>query len=356
MLLFDRYYTPENVASGVLRQVEWKEPPQTCADSTCGSGRLLDAASSTFRDIRCIGIDRDKRVIAALRQRRPNWTLATSNLLSTRSFEKTAAKLVPAQVDLLFMNPPFSHGNRKHVKVCFDGQDLVGSIAMAYILRSFQVFKPTQGALLIVPESLLYSRTDEAARNALSRKYELRKIADLESSTFNGARAHACVIHAYPGAAASSISDPCVADVELTVRLSRGCLPVHLMTPVGRGVPFLHSTDLRRVARGENVRKLPRSSVKGSRVVQGWTVLVPRVGVPDISLLRACLLDTPVRLSDCVIAIECDDQATATKVERRVQAGDSGFKDLYKGTGARYVTMDRLKSWLVASGIAVKSD
>jgi hypothetical protein len=350
----DRYYTPQDVARRALERIELHQNPASCVDSTCGSGRLLDAATDLFGNVRCIGIDRDKAAIRALRQRRPKWLLATGDLLSTHSYVRSFSRIIPKSTDLLIMNPPFSQGGRKHVDIVYQGAEITGSVAMAYILRSFELFDPRYGAVLIVPESLLFSDTDAAARSLLAAKYTLRKLGDLRSCTFQGARAHACIVQAEPSSLAKKIEPArAVSKHEVSVSLSRGCLPVHASKSRTKSVPFLHSTDIKNVASGTRLKKLPLTSSKGARTVQGWAVLVPRVGVPDSTCIHAVHLSMPVRLSDCVIAIVCATRDTARFVERQIRRYGRSFRDLYKGTGARYVTMSRLELWLAKRTIVV---
>lgn len=344
----DQYYTPEDVAKDALKRIDLDVSPRACADTTCGSGRLLDAALSVFGHVSCFGVDRDRNAIAALRRRRPQWTLATGDLLDQHSYARSIARIIPKKTDLLLLNPPFSHRDRKFVDIEYDGKQMKGSIAMAYILRSFSLFEPKHGAVLIVPESLLYSETDATARDALSVRYGLRKVADLNSWTFLGARAHACVVQATASGLVIPPVPPRRSDADgVEVTLNRGCLPVHEWLSVARGVPYLHSTDIRAVIEHGGVGSIQRrASSERARLVTGWVMLLPRVGMPDLASIRAVHLKRRIRLSDCVIAIESENELVALEVEKRIRAAFSSLEDIYRGTGARYITMARLKSWL----------
>ena len=65
----DRYYTPAEVARSALERATLAGSPSVCADTTCGTGRLLNAANEVFGAVQCVGIDRDSNAIAALRKR-----------------------------------------------------------------------------------------------------------------------------------------------------------------------------------------------------------------------------------------------------------------------------------------------
>jgi hypothetical protein len=283
-----------------------------------------------------------------LRLRRPDWQLSVGDLLRHDLSEEAPERQA---VDLLVLNPPFSHGKRKFVDIQFGGKKLTGSIAMAHVLRSFEIFQPRLGAVVIAPESLLYSETDQLARQTLEQSYRIEKIADLQRCTFRGAHVQASVVQIIPGVHHQSgvVIHP-NADT-IPTSLVRGSLPVHLRNYDPEGSPFLHSTDLRQVVLSGETLHLSKTSKISKGRVKGWVILVPRVGLPDVQLIKAIKIPEVVQLSDCVIALQFANKATALKAQSRICAQWIEFKDLYRGTGARYITMSRLSLWLPAIGL-----
>lgn len=140
------------------------------------------------------------------------------------------------------------------------------------------------------------------------------------------------------------------------VGLVRGALPVHGMKESPRGVPYIHTTHLRELSdnKASSLSIRTESSAKGR--VGGWAVLLPRVGKPTRTQLKAIKLDTEVQLSDCVIALTCSTGRTAKLVSRTMQQNFSSLTQIYRGTGARYVTIARVKEWLSAEGIRVSDE
>lgn len=351
LLDLDCYYTPERVARHVLEQASLQRVPEICADSTCGSGRLLQAANDVFGYVQCVGIDRDRYAIAKLRRINPKWILAVGDLLNAR-LRKSFVSIIPENVDLLILNPPFSLGNRKSVEIAYEGQKLRGSVAMAHLLRSFELFAPRDGAIAIVPESLLYSETDADAREVLGGRYCLQKIADLQSSTFRGARAHASAVQISPNSQRGSKKEDARGyGYVIRTCVVRGGLQVHAMNESEFGTPFVHSVDIRRLVEQQDVSRLRRASNSVKGRVDGWMVLVPRVGMPEKELVRPVEIPQIVQLSDCVIALQCTSKATAAKLATRIKESWEDFRGIYRGTGARYVTMLRLKEWLASRNI-----
>ncbi len=350
----DQYYTPESVARRMLEYAALPATPSVCADSTCGNGRLLRAANDVFGGVECVGIDRDRRTITALRRNNPDWLLTVGDLLNRKRYGRQFAEFIPPTVDLLVLNPPFSQGNKKSVDITYRGDSFKGSVAMAYLLRSIELFNPTHGAVAIVPESLMYSETDEFSRKLLSESFSIQRIADLHSCTFRGARANAIAVQILPS------GDPVVTKQftslrkPLRIRLTRGGLPVHIMKRSPRGIPFVHSTEIRKILNGANESDflLTEDCLKG-RIV-GWAILIPRVGVAEKGLVQAVNIRLPIQLSDCVIALECKNKLVAQELETRIHESWDDFRDLYKGTGARYVTMSRLSAWLNFKNVDVE--
>lgn len=351
----DRYYTPEKVAIDILEMADISFAPRVFADSTCGSGRLLDAASSVFGSVECVGLDRDKDAINQLRKRRPSWHLAVANLLGRKDYIARFSRNLPSPVDMLLLNPPFSHGDRKSTSIRYGSKNIKATVSMAHLLRSLELFNPVYGAIAIVPESLLHSQADEEARNALQADYFISNITSLKSCTFRGARVNSSVIQLSGGVGLnSSCSVPSNRNLTSAI-LVRGSLPVHQMKPEVMGAPFLHSTHIRRLALGESLDSLPVTTSKAKGRVDGWVILLPRVGLPDKKFISVVNLDRTVQLSDCVIALMFDSESLAEIGGRIILEHWSTFHALYRGTGARYVTVSRLLEWLNSFGVTASA-
>ena len=227
---------------------------------------------------------------------------------------------------------------------------------MAHLLRSVEVLKPTLGALVIVPESLLHSQTDSPGRAALEERHSVRTVFELDSCTFRGARAHATVIQISPGPTVYQ-GTPLTVDSTLRpveVCVTRGGLPVHAMQRARDGVPYVHSTHIRNIALG-GLESAWRTKNQAKGRVDGWMILLPRVGLPEPKLIKAVYIPASVQLSDCVIAIGCRSRVDAREVESRLRRSWHDFLALYRGTGARYVTLSRLRAWLGSRNITETS-
>jgi hypothetical protein len=218
---------------------------------------------------------------------------------------------------------------------------------MACILRSIDNFRPRLGGVAIVPESLLHSELDALARREISKDWVISEVCELGASTFRGARAHAVVVRISPGSATRG--EPAKSPTSVSIlhtSLVRGGLPVHEIRFGSSGVPFVHTTDLASVARSNGFTNVRRVKAYSRGLVRGWMVLVPRVGVPDSSLIGPLYAASDIQLSDCVMAICCDNREEAGAVRERILHNWPRFHKLYRGTGARYVTVSQLANFL----------
>lgn len=349
---FDQYFTPPLVAERVFGLAGVVGKSLVCVDTTCGTGNLLDAATNVYASKTCIGIDKDHRVISKLKKTRPHWHLAPGDIFDQHLHKDSLLQGVPESVDLLVLNPPFSQSSNKSTEIEYRGEMLRGSLAMACLLRSLEIFQPQQGAILIAPESMFFSNVDEAGRKILLQEFSVREILALSNSTFHGARVNSFAVRITPGSVPPRIK-PIEGSIQIRgVRLVRGGLQVHSLREDPEGVPFVHSTAIRQLITERcSFLELPKTSWGGSGRVRGWCLLLPRVGIPNYSYIRAVYLKREVQLSDCVIAIQCHNKQIAADVEVRILDAWTSLRELYRGTGARYVTLSRLREWLTNLGV-----
>lgn len=352
----DRYYTPESVADKLLLKGDLVRP-FSCADSACGEGSLLFAARRRFGDLVCIGLDKDRFAIQRLRRREPDWILSVADVLAPRSVGGVVRERVSGGCDLLTLNPPFSSSRRRSVLVEFNGLSVNCSIAMAHVLRSIEVFNPKHGALAIVPESFLYSDIDRLARECLGKRYGCEILFELSSNTFRGGKAHASAIRIVPSVVGDSRGTISRSRKGrgVVVSVVRGTLPVFRAVFISNGVPYCHSTDIEILASGRSVFDLSRVCGSASGVVSGDVILIPRVGLPRRCLTRSLKLLSPVQLSDCVIALKFSSDGDAFEFSTLLSNRWEEFVGLYRGTGARYVIVDRLVNWLRLIGSTVEN-
>jgi hypothetical protein len=342
----DRYYTPDRVARSLIERCP-VGPARTCFDSSCGDGSLLTAAQAVIPRVKCLGLDVDGVAIRRLRRENPHWMLAQADALASSSWSQIPTARKSVGCDLVVLNPPFSMVSKKGTLVDVPGFQGRCSVAMAHLLTVLVRSRPRCCAA-VVPESLLFSELDAKARECIARLYTLEEGPGLRNSTFGGTRANAVLV-----TLETRESNGCVEQaarqlaVVQSINLVRGGLPVFESMTKRGGIPYVHSTDLARLAGGlpaENLRKV-KPIARG--VVNGHVLLLPRVGVPLPSQTRSLFFRAPVQLSDCVVALKLESRTAALAWEEAIHDRWNKLIGLYHGTGARYTTVTRLATWVM---------
>ncbi len=349
----DRYYTPPAVARSVV-EAAGESASERCLDSTCGDGSLLAAAKDILPNVRCVGIDVDHAAISRLRRRYPDWTLSRGDALDEKSWARLHAGRVGIGADLALLNPPFSMAATKGVIVRLEDFNGRCSVAMAHVLTVLTRALPTV-CCAVLPESLMYSELDAQARSIVSRGYDTTFVAQLRNSTFRGTRANALVAR-FTRKSHVTVADGSKRGMmsSSSVALIRGGLPVYEAQRAKQGVSYVHSTDLSSLARDVNPATLGRVHGIERGRVSGDVIFLPRVGLPLRENVRAIILTREVQLSDCVIALSFRSRAIALLWERALRnVLWSELVAQYHGTGARYVTVAALQSWLSAAEVRV---
>jgi predicted RNA methylase len=347
MNALDQYYTPESIAGQIISE-HVKITPKICIDPTCGPGHLLKAASKYFKNVECIGIDKDSETILKLSKNKPEWDLLNADIFSNEALEYARKFSESKRCCLLVMNPPFSMGNKKSYEIMFKNEKIHTSIAMAYILRSFDLFDPSDGGFVIVPESLLYSEVDKVARELLAEHYSVNSLMDLNRKAFHGANVGAVVIQidSRKNSLMHKVSNIQPIFPKVEIQVTRGGMQVHKAIFTDDGVPFIHTTNLKQIKDTTNLDELPKVSASSRSKKFDWAILIPRVSKPSKKNIVLLRYNHPIQLSDCVIALHSSRFEDMDSVRHRILNDWDRFLEIYKGTGARYITIIRLTEWL----------
>ena len=336
----DLYYTPEPVASRLASAITLTSV-KGVVDSNCGSGRLLHAAAKRFPRARCLGIDANGSVLSHLAGSRPDWHLVVGDSLNPLSWQV----FPPFAIEAAVLNPPFSMGPTRGVLTEFGSTTLKASTSMAHVLSVVRNVEPIEIAA-IVPESWMYSDLDSEARIALASAYDCEILESLSRSTFPGAKANSLMVRLQRKSRSRHRRAIVGTNASDKFRLIRGGLPVFESCDKRGGTPYLHSTDLSTFMSLNSLRKV---SPLSRGLVSGKAILFPRVGRPTVQSVRLIDLKSEVQLSDCVMAITATRVADLAALHHRMISDWSSFQGLFTGTGARFTTVSKVTSWMVAA-------
>lgn len=340
----DAYYTPDGLATRLLNFVVGE--PRTAVDFCVGDGGLLRATEQRFTDIACFGTDISEEVIDGLANRQPLWRLAQCDFRDREALAQIPF-LRGATFDLIVLNPPFTCRGSSIEKVIIGEDEYHVSTAMSFLVGALPYLSETGAVYAILPVGCVYSQKDRKCWEYLKREYNACVLSEVQKAYFN----HECtpnIVLVYLGKNPYPYETEQVAQAEpqMTVELqgiSRGRLGVYEKNKVKVGkkrIPFIHTTNMRN---GELVDVgYTKEGLK--EAVKGNGVLIPRVCNPNKEKIVVYDGGEAI-LSDCVVLLQTRTKRQAKQLKRYLIKNWDEFKKNYVGTGARYVTMERLRAY-----------
>lgn len=349
--MIDQFFTPRWAADLVAAAL----PKDFCGaiiDPAAGAGSLLEAVEVSGRKSTLLAMDSDKQVVEDLRRRHPSWVISAADSLEDRSRSSSRAWRYArtAGVDWVVLNPPFSYRGGPAIRVEFGAFSGRVSPSAQFVAISLAELRPREGMIAILPDGVVRGEKYEAFWREVEKTYRITEVADLRNTTFEGARARCRILKLVTRKAgdidqraiAVTRADQIVAGCRC-VEIIRGRVPRHVsLRRGGARAPFLHTTDVNDSQIRGSSRDAPRELA-----TRGPAVLFPRVGNPTGKV--AILGQSLAVLSDCLIALR-PLEAGASELASRLRAEDLNLSQLYRGTGAPYVTLRSLKDFLMERG------
>ena len=349
----DAHYTPNGLATTLVDAVSDKGP-SVIADLCAGHGSLLIQAEDRWPEAQYVAVDIDPIAVEHLRQSKPTWHVGHCDLRD--AYSRTASSVLKRfakRISLLLLNPPFSCRGNTRFQVETSWGSLSASTAMSFLIISLKYLHPLGSAVVVLPRGSLYNEKDEGAWDYIRMFYRVDVLTAREPDSFPASTASIAVVRLSPlGESASEprtdTRDAPPSTFRVSVRLIRGCQPIHRMRDLSTGPVLVHSSDLR----GFSVHLNGRRGIRSDRKVVSPSVMLPRVGhIREDKIAIFPSSNQHVVLSDCVIAIAAQSLEDAHIVHKILKHGFSTLKAQYVGTGAPFVTMARLRATLEGLGI-----
>lgn len=342
MIGIDSYYTPVPTADKLAAFVTEKNI-NTAVDFCVGDGALLKAVEKKMQGVKFFGTDISRDVIEKNSVENPTWTLGVCDFRDDESIQKLPF-LKDASFDLIMFNPPFSckGGLIEHVSI--DERNFKVSTAMMFIMKAIKYLSSTGSMYAILPISCVYSQKDKIAWQYLQNTYNACVLEEPKRVCF-GNNCSPNIVLVYLGnhkkATYSTVfsSDFSMFSVNSIVR---GCTRMQkpAYSSSKKAVRLIHTTNIQE---GRLVH-LKRIMPGFQQIIGGFGVVIPRVCNP--SPKKVALLDGRYDyiLSDCVIAIRTSTKESAVQIKSHIINNWPSFKGIYKGTGAQYTTLERVKT------------
>lgn len=341
--MVDSYYTPSDLANKLVGYID-KDKVRVIADFCVGDGVLLRAAEKRWPDATCVATDISSSALSTVRKAHQDWTVGRCDLLNKKSRDRCRAlNEANEQVDLVLLNPPFSCKGGTRKEVLLNGEVFQCSTALAFVVTALSYMSSSGCLYAILPRSVAHSERDARLWKALVSGYNLKVLTRSSQKYFVGCSPHIIIISLNVAEHTCISTGVLRLDAkERIVSIIRGNVPMNIAKKRCDGVDLLvHSTSLRM----NNVSPARFLRKAGDLEVSGPAVLLPRVGTPRKDKICLLLKDESVVLSDCVIAIQTHSLAASKRLQRQILSNWTLVDELYQGTGARYVTLSRLKEF-----------
>lgn len=338
----DSYYTPPLLADKLVGFIASSQISRA-VDFCVGNGDLLKAVAKRYGDAELYGTDISDDALTKLSKDCPSWHLGRCDFRKDNSIDKVTF-LIKGKFDLIVLNPPFTCKGSVVESITFEGIEYRVSTAMLFLMRALKYLASNGGLYAILPISCVYSVKDRKAWNYLKDHYNACILEESNKVNF----ANKCtpnIVLVYVGYyKVNGIENVKTFDFSSfsVTSILRGC--VRMQNPQysksKNAVPLIHTTNLQK---GELVN-LRRIMAGHNILVSGSGVVIPRVCNPNPN--KVALLDekTVYALSDCVSVLQTPTRIDAEKLRERIIEHWCDFVSIYKGTGAQYTTLERLKT------------
>jgi len=337
----DSHYTPKLLADYLVSRIK-KNNVKTVVDFCVGEGELLKAAQKKWANAKFYGNDISSQVIQLLKLKYPKWTLGNGDFLNPKS--RSRIKLFKKKFDVILLNPPFTCKGSTIHHVLFDDIEFHVSTAMVFFIESIKYLNKNGILYAILPQSIAYSQKDEKIREYLYNKYSFKIFKEKNNQEFE---------RCSPNIILAAFNDNNIYAKNITfnhiniginhLEIKRGKIGMYkIKKSIKNAMPFIHSTNLR-----DNKIESIKYRIKDNiSKIEGPAVLINRVGQPDTR--KICIIPTKkiYILSDCIIGIKTKSMKDCLLLKKSILDNWSMFSNLYKGTGAKYITIKRIKYFL----------
>lgn len=337
----DSFYTPTSLAEQLAGYVT-AEKVRSAIDFCVGDGELLKAVAKRYKGVRFFGTDISDEAIEKLKRDCPDWNLGVCDFKDDESVN-TVSPLRDRKFDLIMLNPPFTCKGSVVEHAELDEQKFRLSTAMLFLVRALKYLSDDGGLYAILPISCVYSDKDRAIWNYLKSHYNACVLNESDKVYFTkkcSPNIALVYVGHYPMISREIEHQHPFRNLHVT-DVVRGCYRMQnpSYSNSRKAIPLIHTTNIQK-GRLENLRRV----IPGMQLtVDGYGVVIPRVCNPNPG--KVALLDGKhtFALSDCVIVLRTATQEDAEQVRLAILNNWQDFVALYKGTGAQYTTVARVK-------------
>jgi predicted RNA methylase len=332
----DQFYTPASLADRLVGHCDLVSV-SSIADFAAGAGSLLTAALRRWPAAELYANDIDQSAVAL---GSPAIKYSSNQNFLADDYELQWPLL---GFDLIILNPPFSQ-----TPVTRANASVLGcSRALSFVRKALRYLNEGGQVIALLPSIVLTSLQDRAVLNSLYSEFAVEVIVPPTRKMFVRADVSVCAlkISRHPASVNGTAVVPNLVLNELPWKIGRGRVSVaranRIETPENG---WVHTTSLEGNVVSRRYILPPRSNV--SEGCPKGSILLPRVGRPVPEKIVMLESDVEEVVSDCVIWIKSTDHPATRKLYEGMLEKFDTLRRLYCGTGAGFITYQRLNSFL----------
>jgi type I restriction-modification system DNA methylase subunit len=364
MVHVDAHYTPSKIARELIRGVDFW--PRSVADFACGDGALLACAYNEWPSSVYIANDISTLTASTLAQEYGYLNVSNYDFLGEHDqcvkFIKNLPETSEGEIDLILLNPPFTCKGSRKLLCNIYGNDVKCSVALAFFIKSLKLLSSKGQCLAILPESCFSSEKDSEAISLINRFYKIDFIKAPADTVFRNCSVRVALVKAirieFDKINASTTEDQDELSNNMSkyyeiqyTDLQRGKVTVNASSKLkGRkSINFIHTTDISQHL--INYKNLQLIAADKDTAINGPVIILPRVGRPRVDKVTIYNSKAAMVLSDCLFSIKFHSEIDAVIAYNRIIDNWNNLSNLYTGTCARYITLNKLKNFLSSVGI-----
>ena len=336
--MIDQIFTPNHLANELVQYYSRSTHPQLITDFAVGEGSLIKAAYKHWPESQYIVNDIDQNVLSKINLPSSNIEFLNYDFLES-DFENLFNK-----IDLILLNPPFSHINRKTYE--WGTLNISSGIALFFIYKSIKYLSRNGQILAILPNGCFSTDRDAKGLDLLKQNYNIEIFDHPFSRVFHNASHNISIVRISKNKyiiqnlnKENIIGIPSNQPNNL-FKITRGNIQMHKEYKMGK-IPLLHTTSLTT----GNIK--PVKYIESSlSTIKGRMLLVPRVGNFTKQHIINYYSKNNLYLSDCLFSIQCNNYNHAEILRKKILKDWEKFIESYNGSGAKFITKKKLKFYL----------
>lgn len=337
--MIDSFYTPPDLADRLIDYIKSKNI-RNVIDFCIGNGELIRAVLKKWPNIECFGTDISEKAISSVKELHPIWNLDKCDFLETKS--QGQCKLLSENIkvfDLVVLNPPFSCIGGSIHEVHIDDKIFSASTSMKFLVESIKYLSKNGSLFAIMPISIAYSQKDKKLWDFLVANYKLTILEIPNGNYFKNCSPTILFVSINDNSESNiSIKINPISIINKDYSIFRGKVSMNTIKHNIMGKYLIHTTNLK----NNNIENLNIKVFNKLSEIKGPAVLIPRVGNPNPFKICVVPKDANYTLSDCILAIKAKTIKDANDLKFNLIENWKQVNDLYRGTGARYITIERL--------------